>query len=84
MVDCVHHELSRDHTTSEVATVETADGILTTLDAIELDVNLTVVVVECEADVDNVAVLVFALLAYVVFELRLPVWLGLPMILSVF
>lgn len=78
VVDSVHHELCRDHATAEVASVEAADSVLATLDAIEFDVDLPVVVVEGETDMNNVAVLVFALLAHIIFEFLLPIWLDFP------
>ena len=78
VVDSVDDVLRRDHATGKVASVQTADGVLAALDAIELDVDLAVVVVECETDVNDVAVFIFALEADVLFKLLLPAGLGLP------
>lgn len=46
VIDSFHHVLSRDHATTEVATVEATDSVLATLDAVELDVDLAIVIVE--------------------------------------
>ena len=52
------------------------------MDTIEFDVDFAVVVVECEADVDDVAVFVFAFETDVFFELLLPALLGLSVLRS--
>lgn len=83
MVDCIHHKGGCDHTTTEVAPVEAPNSVLTTLNTVELDVNLSVIVIECQIDVDNVTILLFAFRAYVVFGFLLPVWIGLPDLQSV-
>ena len=82
MVDCVDHVLRRDHSAAVHASVEATVGVLATLHAVELEVDLAVVVVECKANVHNVTVLVFALGADVFLELFLPASLGLPVNLS--
>ena len=75
VVDGVHHELRRDHLAAEPAPVEAANGILAAFHAVELDVDLAVVVVEREADMNDMAVLVLALCRDVFFESLLPAWL---------
>jgi len=83
VVDGVHHELRRDHLAAKPAPVEAADGVLATFHAVELDVDLAVVVVEREADMHDMTVLVFALFRDVFFKGFLPAWLVFTTLVSV-
>jgi hypothetical protein len=78
VVDRVNHILRRDHATAEPATIEAFDGILAALHTVKLDVDLAIVIVETEADMHDVAILVLALSFDIVFELLLPACCGLP------
>ena len=83
MVDSIDDVLRSDSTTSKEAAIETTDSVLTALNAIELDVDLAVIIVESEADVHNLAVLFVALSLDVFFEFLLPSRLSLPVMLLV-
>jgi len=78
VVHSVHHILRRNHPPAEETSVQTSDSVLASLDAIKLDVNLAIVVVERETDVHDMPVLVLALDLDVFFELALPVGVGFP------
>ena len=79
----INHILGRNHLSGEVASIEATNRILAALLAVEFDVEFAVVVVEPDADVDDVAVLLFAFAADVVFEFLLPVWICLAVSRSV-
>ena len=81
MVDCIDHILRRDHATAEEASVQATHSVLAALYTVKLDVDLTVVGVTGEADMDDLAVTVVALLTDVVLELLLPARLGLTVTL---
>lgn len=78
VVDCVDNILRRDLAAVEPAAVEAKDGRFASLDAVELDVDLAVIVIEGEVDVDDFAVLAVALALDIVLQGLLPVWLVHP------
>lgn len=78
VVDCVDNVLRRDLATVEPAAVETENGSFASLDAVELDVDLTVIIVEGEVEVDDFAVLAVTLALNIVLQGLLPVWLVHP------
>ena len=84
MIDSFHHVLGSDRVTAEEAAIQTANGVLAALNTVELDVNLTIIVVEYEADVLDMTVLVFAFLLHVIFKVLLPVRFSFPATTSAF
>lgn len=68
----VNHGLGSDSATSEEATIETLQSLLTTFNAMELDVYIAIVRVE--GAVQNWSILVLALSAYLLLKRLLPVW----------
>ena len=46
VVNSVNHILSRDHSSTEVSTVEAADSVHAAFNSVELDVDLAIVIVE--------------------------------------
>ena len=76
-VDSVHNRGGIDHPATKVSAVETFDGILTALDFVKLEVDIASGVgVYC--NVNNLAILLLALVANVVLELSGPVVATLP------
>ena len=76
MVDRFDHILSRDHTSTEPAPVETTNCVLTALCTVEFDEDLAFVVLKTETDVDDFAILVVAFCFDVVGQFFLPAVLG--------
>lgn len=76
-VDRVHNRSSSNHPAVKVAAVQTLDGVLSTLHLVELEVDVAGRV-GVERDVDHVAVLLFGLLANLLFELLGPILTLLP------
>lgn len=83
VVHMIDHVLRRDHPAAEVTSVETADCVLAALATVELNVDLAVVILETQTDVDDVAVLVLAFGADIIFQLLLPAFLSLSVSTSV-
>jgi hypothetical protein len=81
-VDRVHNRSSSDHPAVKVAAVQALDGVLSTLNLVELEVDVAGRV-GVERDVDDVAVFLFCLLADFLFEFLGPILTLLPVILSV-
>lgn len=76
-IDGLDDRLSSDGATAEESAVETLDGILAARDRFELDVDVALGVgVYC--NVNNLAILLLALVANVVLELSGPVVATLP------
>lgn len=72
VVHSVHEVLRGDALTTEETAVQTLDGVLTALDTVELDVDLSVGRTGSDADVHDLAVAAVALLFDVLFELLVP------------
>lgn len=68
---------------AKVAAVQTLDGLVTTFNTVEFNVDLALVAVAVQTDVDNLAKLLVALGAEVVFEVLDPVRISLPVTRSV-
>lgn len=77
MVDGINDILCRDHASAEPTAVKTSNGVFAALDTVKLDVDLAIIVVECKADVHDLAILLVTLVLDVVLELVLPVGVGL-------
>lgn len=73
VVDCIDHVLSGDHASAEPPAVETSNSVLAALDTVKFDVDFAIVVVECKADVNDLAILLVTFALDVFLELVLPV-----------
>lgn len=77
VVDCINDVGSRKLFAAEPATVEALDCVFATLYTVKLDVDFAVVVVQSKTKVNDLAILVFALVAHLGLEFLLPTFLGL-------
>lgn len=71
-VDSIDDRLDSDHVARKVAAVETSHGVSAALDAVELDIDVALGVGIC-CQVNNVTVLLLALLFDVLFETTNPI-----------
>lgn len=76
-VNGVNDRGSVDHAPTEVASVQSLDSVLATLDLVEFQVDVTLRV-RVDGDVDHMAVLVLGFLSDVIFKLFNPVLAFLP------
>ena len=76
VVDRLHNILRRKDATAEPTPIESANGVCATLNPVEFDVDLAFVALHADAEMDDVAVFLFAFAADVGFEVFLPVGLG--------
>lgn len=71
-VDCIDNGSCCNHPAAKVSAVETQDGILASLNLVELQVDITLGV-GVERDVDDVSILLFSFLTDVIFQFFSPV-----------
>lgn len=72
VVNRLHDELSGDALAPEETAVQAFDGVLTTLELVKFDVDLSVGGARSDGNVNNFAVLVVAFVSNVFFELLIP------------
>ena len=81
-VDSVNDWLSTDLPTAKESSIETLDGILTTLNLVEFEVDVPLRI-RVQGNVNDVAVFLFAFCSDIVFELLDPGFTFFPVELSV-